>query len=391
MSLDVVSIEEDIAQLARHLSAARQEEHDVVGKVVNFLSALDTADLQRAVADFQSGQEKVPWLVAFPLEPPGTKVPAPDPPGEFAVVASDGSFIPPDRHSPASYFLLNMGQATIRYGSAPDARLSSSARLYFRYDETHIQDDSGADRPIEGGLLGWKMAVEEMEYLWEHASGAARPVLAVRDGSLIFWGLQSEGKRVQEALLKPVLRAFYRFKNAGIPIASYISYPGSRDVNNALRVWLCPGDPLRCRCGSEAEERMCSLLKRVTDRVTFARLLRPGERSAVFSSSSEVLEKYGVHRIQFFYLHVGSEIARVEAPEWVMSDPAMLGFVHAVLVDQARRGDGYPPALMEAHEKAVVSVEDRRMVERLLERLMGSEGISYTRSHKDRSKRVRGT
>ena len=42
MSLDVVSIEEDIARLAQHLRVARQEESDIVEKVVDSLSAMDT-------------------------------------------------------------------------------------------------------------------------------------------------------------------------------------------------------------------------------------------------------------------------------------------------------------------------------------------------------------
>ncbi len=391
MGLDIASIEQEMVELAHHLSQTQMETSELLKSIAEILTSLRVEEMRQAIVSFQTKQEKIPWLVAFPIESPSTRIPAVQQPDEFTIVASDGSFIPPDRHSPASFFLLNMGQATIRYGREASASLSSRARLYFRYDETHIQDDSGFDRPIEGGVLGWKMASEEMEYLWEHASTAPKPALAVRDGSLIFWGLQSEGKRVQDSLLRPMLGTLFKFRNAEMPIVSYISYPGSRDVNNSLRVWLCPEDPFHCRCGPKDREKLCEMLRSVTDRATFSSILRPGERSAVFSSSSEVLEKYGPHQIQFFYMHVGSEIARVEAPEWVMEDPATMGFVQAVLMDQARRGDGYPPALMEAHEQAVVNIEDKRLVNRLLERLIESEGLSYTRSYKDRSKRIRGT
>ena len=391
MGLDIASIGQEMVELAHYLSQTQMETSGLLESIAEILTGLELEEMRQAIVSFQTKQEKIPWLVAFPIESPSTRIPAAQQPDEFTIVASDGSFMPPDRHSPVSFFLLNMGQATIRYGREASASLSSRARLYFRYNETHIQDDSGFGRPIEGGILGWKMASEEMEYLWEHASAAPKPALAIRDGSLIFWGLQSEGKGVQDALLRPVLGALFKFRDAGIPIVSYISYPGSRDVNNSLRVWLCPEDPLHCQCGPEDREKLCEMLKSTTDRVTFENILRPGERSAVFSSSSEVLEKYGPHRIQFFYMHVGSEIARVEAPEWVVEDPATMGFVQAVLMDQAKRGDGYPPALMEAHEQAVISTEDKRLVNRLLERLMESEGLPFTRSYKDRSKRIRGT
>jgi len=129
------------------------------------------------------------------------------------------------------------------------------------------------------------------------------------------------------------------------------------------------------------------------DRQLFEGLLQEGWRSDVFESTSAILEHYGSHRIQFFYLNVGGEIVRIEAPQWVMRDGRMLDLVHALIYDQCQRSPDYPPyppALQEAHEQAVIATAERRLVEELVERALAEQGIVYARSAKDRSKRRRG-
>ena len=45
---------------------------------------------------------------------------------------------------------------------------------------------------------------------------------------------------------------------------------------------------------------------------------------------------------------------------------------------------------MEAHEQAVISTTERRVVEQLVEEALARRGVTYVRSAKDRSKRSRG-
>ncbi len=85
-------------------------------------------------------------------------------------------------------------------------------------------------------------------------------------------------------------------------------------------------------------------------------------------------------------------MARIEAPEWVMSDSEMVALVEATIFDQCRRSKvypAYPPALQEAHEQAVISTAERRFVETLVERALARRGVVPTTSAKDRSKRRR--
>ena len=110
----------------------------------------------------------------------------------------------------------------------------------------------------------------------------------------------------------------------------------------------------------------CSPLDGISDAVLMRQILKPGQRSPVFRSSSKILESYGRHWIHFFYVHVGQEIGRVEVPEWVAQDESMLELVHACICDQAEKGQGYPVALSEAHERAVVRSADRESFYRFL-------------------------
>ena len=83
------------------------------------------------------------------------------------------------------------------------------------------------------------------------------------------------------------------------------------------------------------------------------------------------------------------EIARVEVPEWVAMKKDLLDLTHALVLDQCRRGQGYPVALSEAHEKAVVTGADREEFWGLVEEALVEEKLPDYTSTKSRSKRTR--
>ena len=130
----------------------------------------------------------------------------------------------------------------------------------------------------------------------------------------------------------------------------------------------------------------------IPDRDLFT-FLPEGARSEVFGSSSQILEDYGEHQIEFFYVYVGGEITRIEVPQWVVADAALLDLVHAAVCDQCRRSSAvppYPPALVEAHEQAVINTTERQVVEEMVEQVLRLHGKRIVRSAKDLSKRRRG-
>ncbi len=386
MPLKLDSLDRSIEQMmelvaaenrSRWVDQARQLLHDV--------------DPEQLRIKLQDRQIRVPWLVAVPVNAIDCVFATADCPRNFSVVAADGSSIAPDRHSLAQYYVINTGHSILTYGDRPRAELDSSAQLYFQEEDLFLDPLTGGF-PIEGARLSVKMGVAELKALWEASREAEVPVVALRDGSLILWALQNEDAQVQRHFLGEFLECLDRFRAADIPVASYISYPGARDVVNSLRVWLCQDQPIEClKCSSPELMDFCRVLVGILDRHLFG-MLRAGERSDIFESSSAILDQYGIHRIQFFYLEVGGEVVRIEAPQWVMRNAKMLDLVQALVYDQCRRSGvypPYPPALQEAPEQAVISTADRRLVEGLVERALARKGIIYTRSAKDRSKRRR--
>jgi hypothetical protein len=252
---------------------------------------------------------------------------------------------------------------------------------------------------VTGDILDVKRHKLEAECLAERGISAAEYGLtvAVQDGTLLLrtgesWG---QAEYVQQDLLPKFIAYLDDMREKGVLVGSYISRPRSRDVLNLIRLMSCPNYDVKCddHCPSlqEREDKLCQTLIGTLDGEVFWRALRRGERSATFLSSSEIsLDRYGAHRVCFFYLNVGPEIARVEIPEWVAQSPESLDIMHAILFDQAQRGDGYPRVLIEAHEKAIITAGDRRQFQDLLEMRLANQGLSRTSSQKEISKRRRG-
>jgi hypothetical protein len=160
-------------------------------------------------------------------------------------------------------------------------------------------------------------------------------------------------------------------------------------VVNALRVAICPYQPADCDryCPRRDSQRPCDGIAGVQDRDLFWHILAPGERSALFSSRSSIVRNcYGEHQVCFFYIRLEEEVSRVELPRWAVGE---VGLAHALLIEQARLGHGYPVALMEAHEKAVIGAAEREQFWQLVSLSLAESHLPETTSGKSRSKRRR--
>ena len=136
--------------------------------------------------------------------------------------------------------------------------------------------------------------------------------------------------------------------------------------------------------------RPCDTVGGLLDRELFSAILPSGERSELFySTSSIVQEYYGPHAVAFYYLNTGDELAKVEVPNWVAQDQNLLELSHTLILNQCKKGLGYPASIMEAHEQAVINVQDREMFRRMVEDTLANEGLPVYTSEKDRSKRLR--
>lgn len=394
MALDLSKIVSQVTAMVARLRAEGRERQERLEHALAVLNRQDDIERLREKID----ASRTTWLVAGLVDSLGQCYPAPLSPTDFTVVASDGSHIDVDRHRSTRCYLINIGSVTLHYGTSPGAVLDSMPRLYAGDEDLVIvsPEQKGREQPIEGALLGIKRGVDECRHLVELATALPvdSPALAMLDGSLILWNLEAYVDFVAEELLdKGFLSCLEGLRKLSqerkFALAGYISFPRSTDVVNALRVAVCPKEIVDSDRCPACETRECDALAGVRDRELFASLLEPGERSALFISSSKIQQRYGPHQVHFFYLNVDDEVARVEIPKWVADDNSLLDLTHALVLDQCRRGHGYPVALSEAHEKAVVTGADAENFWRLVEASLIEERLPVTGSAKSRSKRTR--
>ena len=407
MTLDLVGLASRMDELVNALEIGVRQREQRLGHAASLLGKVDATKL----ADALDHAEHANWLMALPVEPPATRRPAPSLIDAYAVLATDGSSIDVDRHSPATCYLINIGHAWLHYGEST-ADLGTDAELAFTDERLSLGDNVNASKEsvMTGNLLDAYRTAREMLTLADLAAtrSLSRPLVCLLDGQLVLWGLKeselsssAQEQIFDQGVLKALDSLYGLARDGRLAIGSYISLPGGREVTNSLRIAACPREPYaNCRdCPRQpGGPRPCDDVAGGADRHLFARLLAEGERSAVFrrySTSTDFVHADKVyadrgHELRFFYLKVsGGEIGRVEVPEWVAADPAALDLVHAVVLDQCARGNGYPLVLQEAHEQAVIDGADRRSFTALVDREMEQRGIWSPSSGKAMSKRRR--
>ncbi|MFC1900685.1 DNA double-strand break repair nuclease NurA [Chloroflexota bacterium] len=397
MSLDLYRVASQVGEMLSRLKA------ELSGRQERIKYALETVHSQSE--DIESLKNKISsskttWLVADLVDGLDSHYSVQPIPSNFTVIAVDGSHIDIDRHQAARCCLINTGSVILDYGTSPGAVLESIPSLYAGDEDLVIAESGvrGNERVVEGALLGIKRGVDECLRLAELAetTPAGSSTLALLDGTLILWGLEAYPDFVGDILLeKGFLHCLKRLKELNrdrkLALASYISHPRGMDVVNALKVAVCPNNPLdtdkHCR---DCMTRECDGMAGVLDRDLFTDLLREEERSALFVTQSNIVQKrYGEHRVHFFYIKLDNEVARVEIPQWVASDKGLLVLTHSLILDQCKRGQGYPVALSEAHEQAVVTGADREYFWTLVEESLTDEKMPISTSAKSRSKRTR--
>ncbi len=317
-------------------------------------------------------------------EPPAATFASPAP-VPVTVVAADGSSIEPDRFAAVSCFVLNTGWAVLPYGVDGDPDLDSEPLLGPEVATLPGEEDSGEQEVGRGWAVNLRRDVRELR--WGVSRAAERTAygdtVLLLDGTLLPWDLDSRQvpQPLRERFAAETRQALDELRAApgpgDIAMGAYISASRSADVVTSLR-------QLSDHRGAWPQ----------SDGQFFARLLRVGERTAVFRAFSEralrVEQRFPEeHQVCFFYLRSGDDIARVELPLWQAEDERRVALLHATLVDQCNRCDGYPRALQEAHEQAVISGGDRQQFAALLERLGAPLGLRSGAAGKAASKRRR--
>jgi len=333
--------------------------------------------------------DKFPWAVARPLELMSN---IKDKPINFvekySVVSTDGSQIAPNYHEIAACYLINIGKILYTYGTGDKPIQESEPFIYendkkfFPFANISISDDIIAIKRM-------LVEIEQLALLCKNAKEKNYPAVAIIDGTLIAWTITNQNLTLeaQEEILKFFLDKINHIKELEIPLCGYISNSRRNDFVNLLRLQLCPFDEKDCKNNCSDKEK-CDEIIPLYDRQIWSRKLKVWQRSPIFVSTAKIIDKYDDNQICFFYINAGnSEIARIEIPRWVADNDYYIDLIHYVICEQIEKGRGYPIAIQEAHNQAVVKNSDKLQFYSMLSRKMINNNLKVSLSNKELKKR----
>jgi len=300
----------------------------------------------------------------------------------YCALAVDGSQVYPDRHEGIGCFLINIGVAQIVYGAQMPVFFSSEPTVFTGFDDDEVQDESSHD------LVNCRRQEFELDVAVKSSIAAKQmigtvPLLFLCDGSLIFWHLESKGPYLRERFMGAYMSALQQLYLQQILNAGYISLPKSKELVNLIRLELCNFEPNEC----VAHKQVRHILDTAITRFFLTRFTR----SNVFKSTATICKYYPDHLVPyFFYIDVGSEVARIEIPAWIAQEEKLVDQVAAMALDQAIKGYGYPVSLAESHEQAVIKGPDREFFYLMLSKMSVEQKRTRTISFKSAKKRNMG-
>jgi hypothetical protein len=391
MPLDLLRVSAQVREMGDLLAARRVEDDRRRSALQAMLAAY--ADRWQELAELA---EDVRERVAVPTGPLDERVPAPPRPRAYTALAADGSEIDPDRHGGSGdFYLVNVGRARIPYGQPDRAvELRSEPTLGYTDDDLFIVDPRDPRRqvPMRDRHLDALRTVAEVRALADLAEGEANegaqaPAVALVDGTLLFSVLEERPNDfLRDRFYHDYIGQLDRIRRSGVALAAYASRSRGIDVVNLFRA-VCGALPLACDVCAGGPACM---LRGLSDVHLLSTGLTRWDRSALFRVRSNVHDPYyGSHRVYFFLLDTGDEVARVEVPEWVARDREKLSAVHAALADQCAKGFGYPAVLARADDRAVLTLNDRSMLDTLVRQELARRGVHVRASAKLLRKQVR--
>ncbi|AFY57978.1 NurA domain-containing protein [Rivularia sp. PCC 7116] len=441
--LDLSKLAGQMRGLSQHLTQEAEANRQRLQLGMKHLEyAFDNQD--ELVKIQQKWRDRILFANATPMEPLHTCIDIMVPPKIHTVIATDGSQIAPNHHEIAYCYLLNIGRVVLHYGQNKHPILDSLPEIFYRPEDLYMSRQWGirteewmsyrrtaseavvlselaiaatgkgdgessrvrrfpplSELPNPKGRKGWEDKNKQGDKVKENSTPSTHsspstatlekiPTLAMVDGSLIYWFLEQLPYDAREYILPPILESWKDLREAGIPMMGYLSASRSIEAMNFFRLSACPHKAPDCMsfCPNQMEKIPCKLFEGLRDSTLWSTQLKPGQRSPLWKSNSRILDLYDSQQIYFCYVHVGTEIARVEFPQWVVEDTEMFEESLGLMLAQVHKGYGYPVALAESHNQAVVRGGDRSRFFSLLERQMIKAGLKNVgTSYKEARKR----
>ena len=366
-------------------------------QIENALEALDQYDENPRLWLEKINSDERHFFVAFPKDKLSSAFSLPDKLNKYTVMAVDGSQIDVDTHEIALCYVINIGRVVLYYGTGNQPLLDSLPKLYFKQEDIYRQQSNGQAVLIQGDRLAelrsQTEALELKKLVIDKRIDNCSSVAFV-DGTLVSWDKAASAKKDIGGFTAPLFDDLFKMgERIKIPVAGYISGSRTSLVVNTLRSKDCIQSVMDCTgCKYRTDkEAPCHLLEGIRDTALFKNILGVGERSTVFYGGINTLpkEEWPKYRIGFFYINGGSEIARVEAPDYVLEDDCLMDLIHAAVFDQIQKGLGYPVALQEAHHLAVVKGVEREAFYHLVANNFAMSGIPIEVTDKKLKKNTR--
>lgn len=302
---------------------------------------------------------------------------------DYTVFSADGSQILPSQHAISSCFLINIGSVAITYGNKPGANLSSIPYLYkgancLNEDKTDVYLPIGKDYNVDEAYLKCLRFLLELDDIVRQAdeketqiTASQNVTVALVDGTISSRLAQQLEPMQRTAFLKQLKTIFDRLYDLKVIPIGYISASKSVELVNTLRIAKCPYQIADCQkhCSRlKPNEYPCQQVASIVDRQCLYGLLADNCRTNIFASARHNSNLVGdKHELCFCYANFGSEIARLEFPRWLSDNINDFDYAMTVINEQVQKGLGYPIALSEAHNFAVVRGVERENFYRLLE------------------------
>ncbi|MGD2183542.1 DNA double-strand break repair nuclease NurA [Lusitaniella coriacea] len=392
--LDLTKLAGELPGISQHLKQEANASRVRLERAQELLS-LARGRQEELVELQKKWRDRAIFANATPIEPLNTRIEITPTPTQHTVFATDGSQISPSHHEIAYCYLINIGRVMLHYGQSLHPLLDNLPEIYYKPEDLYISKQWGIRTDEWMGhcrTVSEAKALAEMACQWVKPPGAhyLTPNLAMVDGSLIYWFLEGMPTEARDRLLLPILDAWEELRQTKIPLIGYLSVARSSEATNFLRLQACRYDTPDCLTHCANLDRLpCQIVDPLRDTTLWGNLLQPGQRGTLWRSSAKILDLYPESlRTHFCYVHVGEEIARIEVPQWVIEDADLFNQSLSIVLGQVYKGYGYPVALAESHNQAVVRSRDRAHFFALLEQQMIRAGLrNVGTSYKEARKR----
>ena len=339
----------------------------------------------------QLTRDKYPhWRGAYLAEDQvlNARYPRPEIPSRVDIIANDGSQVYIDPHGAAQYYALNIGHISYAYGTAQAPYTHTEPSLHC--DDSEILDNGYL---ISNTVVNARRTIRELQNLADLAAELSRedpPAALLSDGPLM-WVQPGDTRQEHHDNLATYLEDFGRLQATGVALGGYVDRSHSSGVVSLLHL---------ASLDEVTKDRLAQNdLVGLTDIRLFAKLLEPGERSALFILESPTNREYKDkgHEIYHCYINVGRDpaqpplIARLEMPSWTAQDPHRCNLLHAVVCQQCQIVGDYPYVLARAHELARISNDERHALDEMVIATLCLQGLDLRPSRKALNKRWTGS